>query len=127
MRAIRSHLAQNGLLAAAVRDPEVFRVISLVHEDAALPWTLASMSASVGLSRSSFAERFTAATGTSPADYVTNWRMHRASKLIRQQGATIYAVALSVGYTSEAAFARAFRRVVGVSPGKFARTPVGAG
>jgi AraC-like DNA-binding protein len=125
VRGIRTYLSQNGLLATAVRDPEVFRVMSLVHEDAAHPWTLASMSSAVGLSRSSFAERFTRATGTSPAEYVTTWRMHRAAKLMRERGATIAGVAMSVGYASEAAFARTFRRVVGVSPGRFARTPVG--
>ena len=111
---------QTGWLAG-MRDPGVGRALALLHENPAAPWTLEQLSADAGLSRSSLHERFVHFIGQPPMQYLTRWRMQLASGLLRDTGAKLVEIALGVGYESEAAFSRAFKREVGVSPGAWKR------
>jgi AraC-like DNA-binding protein len=106
---------------AALRDTEIHSALRCIHEDPAEAWTVASLGARVGVSRAAFARRFTTITGQSPMSYVTWWRMVVASSRLRQTDDSLYAVARRVGYTSEFAFAKAFKRQFGVSPGQYRR------
>ena len=119
VEAVRRHLEavpeqRQGWLAGLV-DPVVGRALTLMHQRPAHPWTADELSAAVHLSRSAFAERFTSLVGAAPLGYLTSWRMQLAKHALRQ-GRSIAKVAEQVGYASEAAFSRAFKREVGVSP-----------
>ena len=107
---------QQGWLAA-MRDPAIGRALSLIHEKPAEAWTLERLSEEAGLSRSSLHERFVHFIGQPPMHYLAQWRMQVASGLLRDTSAKLVAVALDVGYESEAAFSRAFKRAAGMSPG----------
>ncbi|HEX7077037.1 MAG TPA: AraC family transcriptional regulator [Candidatus Eisenbacteria bacterium] len=107
---------QTGWLAG-MRDPTVGRALSLIHEKPAEAWTLERLGEGAGLSRSSLHERFVHFIGQPPMQYLTQWRMQVAAGLLRDTNAKVMEVALDVGYESEAAFSRAFKRVAGVSPG----------
>jgi AraC-like DNA-binding protein len=112
---------------AGMRDPAVGRALSLLHEKPGAPWTLERLSQEAGLSRSALHERFVQFIGQPPMQYLTQWRMQIASGLLRDTNAKLIEVALDVGYESEAAFSRAFKRVVGVAPGAWrkGKRPVG--
>jgi len=117
---IRRHVAglppeQAGWLAG-LRDEYVGRALGLLHERAAHAWTLDDLAGDVGLSRSAFAERFTRLVGEPPMQYLTRWRMQMAARLLTDGSAKVSAIALEVGYDSEAAFSRAFKKEAGVSP-----------
>lgn len=88
-----------------------------LHERPAEPWTADMLAAQVGMSRSVFAERFSALVGEPPMHYLTVWRMHVAAQQLREGPASIAQVAFKVGYESEAAFSRAFKRPFDPSPG----------
>jgi AraC-like DNA-binding protein len=107
---------QTGWLAG-MRDPSVGRALALLHDQPGKPWTVERLGEEVGLSRSSLHERFTHFLGQPPMQYLTQWRMQLAAGLLRDTKTKLIEVALEVGYESEAAFSRAFKRVVGVSPG----------
>jgi AraC-like DNA-binding protein len=111
---------QTGWLAA-LRDPAVGRALGLLHERPGEAWTLERLGEQAGLSRSSLHERFVHFTGQAPMQYLTQWRMQVAAGLLRDTAAKVLDVALQVGYDSEPAFSRAFKRVVGVSPGAWRR------
>ena len=112
--------AQSGWLGA-LRDPQIGRAISLIHREPGRPWTVASLADQIPMSRSAFAARFTELVGEPAMSYVTRWRMHLAAAALRDEGATVAALADRFGYRSEAAFARAFKRVVGSPPGAVRR------
>jgi AraC-like DNA-binding protein len=107
--------AQTGWLAA-LRDPTVGRALTVLHQRPADAWTLDSLASAVGRSRSALADRFTHFVGQPPMQYLTHWRMQMAARLLHDGSAKVAAVALEVGYESEAAFSRAFKRIAGVSP-----------
>ncbi|GGM69980.1 AraC family transcriptional regulator [Dactylosporangium sucinum] len=111
--------------AAALRDPAVGAALQAMHADPAAPWTVASLARVAGLSRAPFARRFGALAGQPPRTYLTWWRMTTAARLLREDGAPLHAVAARVGYTSEFAFATAFKRHFGTAPGRFRRAPTG--
>ena len=113
--------AQTGWLGA-LRDPQIGRAISLIHRDPARTWTVASLADEVAMSRSAFAARFAELVGEPPMHYVTRWRMHAAVTWLREGDATLGELALRLGYQSEAAFSRAFKRFMGLSPGAVRRT-----
>jgi AraC-like DNA-binding protein len=106
---------QSGWLEG-LRDPLVGRALGLLHRDIAAAWTLDELARRIGASRSTLAERFTDIVGVPPIQYVTGWRMQVAANRLLDESNKIYSVAREVGYESEAAFSRAFKRVVGVSP-----------
>ncbi len=101
----------------ALHDPQIGRAISLVHRDPARAWTVESLAQEVALSRSAFAARFSELVGESPMAYVTRWRMQVAKGWLSEADLTVSQVAMRLGYGSEAAFNRAFKRIVGVPPG----------
>ncbi len=117
---IRQHLgrlpsAETGWLAG-LRDPIVGHALSALHAEPASAWTVEELARVVAVSRSVLAERFTAIVGQPPMQYLSLWRMQLASRLLIE-GRHMADVASSVGYESEAAFSRAFKKLVGQSPG----------
>jgi AraC-like DNA-binding protein len=92
-----------------------------MHDDPATAWTVDELGRRVGLSRSALHERFAEMIGQSPMQYLANWRMQAAAALLRNTNATVASVAQDVGYDSEAAFARAFKRLVGRPPAAWRR------
>jgi AraC-like DNA-binding protein len=125
VEAVRRHLdslpaEQTGWLAG-LRDRFVGRTLALLHSDPAHPWTLEELAREVGLSRSSLAERFTHFVGQPPMHYLTQWRMQVAAGLLSGGAASVAAVAEDVGYESEAAFSRAFKKLVGAPPATWRR------
>lgn len=111
----RDPAAQTGWLGA-LRDPHVGAAIAAVHRAPELDWTVGALATEAAMSRSAFAARFTELVGEPAMRYVTRWRMYRALDLLRD-GETAAAAGRAVGYHSEAAFSRAFKRVIGVPPG----------
>lgn len=103
----------------ALSDPQMSRAIGLMHTQPEAPWTVAELAQQVGISRSAFAEKFTDVTGVSPLQYLTDWRMHRARQLMADKSLNLSEIALKVGYQSEAAFSKAFKRELGIAPGGF--------
>jgi AraC-like DNA-binding protein len=121
VQAIRSWIetdpaSKSGWLGA-LQDRQIGRAISLIHRDPARDWTVASLADELAMSRSAFAARFTELVGEPVMRYVSRWRMHVAVAALKEEGATVGQLADRLGYRSEAAFSRAFKRVVGVSPG----------
>ena len=111
---------QQGWLAG-LRDRHVGRALALLHAAPADAWTIDKLADRVGLSRSALHERFAQFTGHAPMTYLANWRMQLAANLLRQSASSIASIALEVGYQSEAAFSRAFRRSVGAPPASWRR------
>lgn len=107
---------------SALTDRRVAKAIRAVHADLARPWTVAEMAREAGVSRSSFAAAFTSAVGESPLGYVTNWRLYRAKVLLSSSDESLAEIASRVGYDSDTALSRAFKRKVGMPPGTFRRT-----
>ncbi|MGX5186895.1 AraC family transcriptional regulator [Streptomyces avermitilis] len=100
----------------ALADPVVGRVLRLVQDDPAHPWTVASLAAKAGVSRAALARRFTELVGEPPMAYLTGWRLALAADRLRDSADTIGAIAHQVGYGSAFALSTAFKRVYGVSP-----------
>src|SRR5678816_4720994 len=107
---------------AALRDRHVGRALALMHERPSEAWTVEELGRDVGLSRSAFHERFVALVGQPPMQYLADWRIQRASALLRESDASVLAVAQDIGYDSEASFSRAFKRMVGQPPAAWRRT-----
>ena len=120
IQAIRSWIerdpaARSGWLGA-LRDDQIGAAMARIHAEPERDWTVAGLADEVAMSRSAFAARFTELVGESAMKYVTRWRMHVAQDLLRERGLTVAATAREVGYDSEAAFSRAFKRVMGRPP-----------
>lgn len=110
--------AQTGWLAA-LRDPIAGRALVLLHRNPAQPWTLEILAEEVGISRSRLAECFTQFVGQPPVQYLTQWRIQLAARMLADGASKVAAVGREVGYESEAAFSRAFKRLVGMSPAQW--------
>jgi len=110
---------------AGLRDPFVGRAIAALHVRPARDWTLEALARDVGLSRSALAERFTLFVGQPPMQYLTNWRMQLAANHLLTGQESVAQAAERVGYESEAAFSRAFKKVVGVPPSQWRRRRAG--
>jgi AraC-like DNA-binding protein len=106
---------------AGLRDRFVGRALALLHERPAADWTIDELGSQVGLSRSALRQRFVDLIGRPPIQYLAQWRMQLASQLLRDTQSSIAAIALDVGYDSEAAFVRAFKRLVGMPPATWRR------
>ena len=104
---------------AAINDPIVGRALQLIHAEPGRRWTAESLAREAGSSRTVLAERFNALLGRPPIDYVTSWRIQLAAERLRGTEAGIGKIASDVGYESEAAFNRAFKRVTGITPGRW--------
>jgi AraC-like DNA-binding protein len=109
---------QTGWLAGA-RDPEVSRALALLHRRPAHRWTIADLAREAGLSRSVLAERFRHYLGEPPMAYLTQWRLQLGAQMLRSSSRSVAEVAAEVGYESEAAFNRAFKREYQVPPARF--------
>jgi AraC-like DNA-binding protein len=125
IQAVRMYLdqhatAESGWLAA-LRDEQVGRALALLHTQPHQPWTVASLADRVAVSRSAFAARFTSLVGEPPLHYLTRLRLNVASLRLQSSDDTLRAVAASAGYGSVAAFAKAFKRRVGMTPGAYRR------
>lgn len=125
IQAIRSWMAedastQTGWLGA-LQDKQIGRAILLIQRNPARAWTVASLADEVAMSRSAFAARFKELVGESPMQYVTQWRMNVAVTWLKEGDTSLGELAGRLGYQSEAAFSRAFKRFIGVSPGAVRR------
>ncbi|MFE4591371.1 AraC family transcriptional regulator [Streptomyces laurentii] len=105
--------------SAALADPAVAAALRALHGDPAHPWTVEELGALGGLSRAAFARRFTTLVGRPPLAYLTWWRMTTAGRLLRADDLPLRAVAQRSGYSSEFAFAKAFKREYGTAPGRY--------
>ena len=125
LQAIRQHVAALPADAtgwfAGLRDRQIGQALALMHADPAARWSIAALADAVGLSRSTFAERFAALVGASPMQYLANWRLQLAAHAIEARGLSIAQAAAAVGYDFEAAFNRAFKKRVGLPPGAWRR------
>jgi AraC-like DNA-binding protein len=102
-----------------LRDQYVGRALMALHAHPSRDWTLEALAQEAALSRSAFAERFTSYVGHPPMQYLTNWRMQLATNYLRRGTESVASIANRVGYDSEAAFSRAFKKVVGAPPGEW--------
>src|SRR6266571_7173946 len=112
---------QTGWLAG-LREPYVARALALLHRDIARRWTVDDLGRDVGLSRSALADRFIRLIGLPPMHYLANWRMQVATQKLRNTSASLAQIAEIVGYDSEAAFSRAFKKAFGAAPATWRRS-----
>jgi AraC-like DNA-binding protein len=109
---------QTGWLAG-VRDPEVGKALALLHRKPAHPWTIAALANEVGISRSVLAERFRRYLSETPIAYLTRWRLQLGAQMLKSTSSSVAQIAGEVGYESEPAFNRAFKREFGLPPARF--------
>lgn len=126
LQAVRQHVdalpeGSTGWLSG-LRDRHVGAALKLMHGRPSAGWTIDGLAREVGLSRSAFAERFGDVMGSPPMQYLSNWRLQCAARLLERQGMSIAQAAAEVGYESEAAFNRAFKKQVGVPPGAWRKS-----
>jgi len=125
IKALRLHLAdvaRGGVgWLFALADPKMRTAIACMHDGPAHRWTLKELADRVGMSRSTFALRFKEAVGATPMEYLTRWRMLLAGDRLNNSDDSIAVIALSLGYESESAFSKAFRKVMGCSPRQYGR------
>jgi AraC-like DNA-binding protein len=124
IQVLRAHIASgveghNRGWLRAIFDLRIGAALSAIHDGVNTAWTVESLAAAAGMSRSAFAARFKELLGQTPLEYVTEWRMQKAMHLLQQRDKKLIDVAQSVGYDSDAAFSKAFKRVVGASPGAY--------
>ena len=106
---------------SGLRDPHIGEALRLIHAQPLQEWTLEALARKVGLSRTTFADRFTHYVGVSPMLYLTRWRMQLAARRLESPDVAIAQVAAEIGYESEAAFNRAFKREFGMPPAAWRR------
>ena len=127
IQCVRAHIAsssencKSGWLRA-IFDPKIGAALKAMHERVENLWTVESLAAAAGMSRSAFALRFKELLGETPLEYLTNWRMLKATGLMQEDDKKLFEVAKSVGYNSDAAFSKAFKRVLGVAPREYRRS-----
>ena len=110
---------QNTGWLTAARDPIVGKSLGLLHSRLAHPWTIANLAEEVGISRSALVERFTRYLSEPPMTYLTRWRLQVAARSLEKTSRGVAEIAADVGYESEAAFNRAFKREFGLPPGRY--------
>lgn len=126
IQAIRAHVAsgadcRNHGWLRAIFDPQIGAALKAIHENVNHPWTVESLAEAAGMSRSAFALRFKQLLGQAPLEYTTQWRMQKAVQLLQQRDKKLFEIAKRVGYESDAAFSKAFKRVLGSNPGDYRR------
>jgi AraC-like DNA-binding protein len=102
---------------SALRDVRIGQAITLIHREPARAWTIGTLANKVAMSRSSFADHFTKTLGEPVMHYVARWRMYTALTILQRESVDIGELAARLGYSSEAAFSRTFKRVIGITPG----------
>jgi AraC-like DNA-binding protein len=122
---VRKHITQlpddsKGWLSG-LKNRQIGHALRLIHAEPARPWTVAALAREVGLSRSVFADRFAYYVGVSPMHYLGRWRMQLAVRRLKVPGVSVAQAGVEVGYESEAAFNRAFKKYVGAPPGSWRR------
>lgn len=126
IQALRLHLADTSSAGpgwlSALSDKHMSIAITSMHNDPGHPWTLQSLAERVGMSRSVFALRFRETVGATPMEYLAHWRMLLAADRLKNSSDGLSAIAQSLGYESESAFGKAFRRVMGCSPRQYTRS-----
>jgi AraC-like DNA-binding protein len=126
VQAIRAYATQSGRDGTgwlrAIGDRQLGAALSAMHEAISKEWTVASLASVAGMSRSGFAARFREVLGETPLEYLTRWRIHRATQLLREGDLKIMKVAGLVGYISEGAFSRVFKKATGMPPGKYKKS-----
>src|SRR5580700_1261133 len=131
IQCVRAHIAsssetcKSGWLRA-IFDPKIGAALKAMHERVENPWTVETLAAAAGMSRSAFALRFKELLGETPLEYLTNWRMYKATGLLQGNDRKLLEVAKSVGYDSDAAFSKAFKRVLGAAPREYRRSAMEA-
>ena len=121
---VRAHVQQSGTptgLLVALADKQIGTALGHIHRAPAHPWTLADLAERAGMSRSAFAARFNELAEQTPMQYLTFWRMQKAKELLHDKELGTAAVAERVGYQSEAAFSRVFKKAIGMGPGAYRR------
>jgi AraC-like DNA-binding protein len=125
VQALRLYLSERSHDAvgwfAALSDPQLSEALGAMHEDPAFAWTVEQLAARAGMSQSIFAGRFRERVGETPIAYLTRWRMMLAGEKLIHGRDTLVRIAASLGYESEHAFNTAFKRVMGISPRRYAR------
>lgn len=123
VQALRLHLAERGSVGwlFALADRQLSAALSCMHEAPGHAWTLQKLAQHIGMSRSTFALRFKETVGTTPMEYLTRWRMLLACERLGQAHSSIPRIAAELGYESESAFGKAFKRVMGCSPRQHSR------
>lgn len=106
---------------AGLRDRFVGRALALLHERPAYAWSVEQLATEVGLSRSALHDRFVEYLDQAPMQYLANWRIQLAARILRDSNRNVASIATEVGYESEAAFTRAFKRMVGTPPAAWRR------
>src|SRR5437588_11058070 len=115
---------------AALKDPQIGQALALIQHQPGEAWTVGSLACRVSLSRSAFSAKFRQLVGEPPMQYITRVRLTKAAASLRAQSATLVEVALSIGYDSEVAFSKAFKRYFGMAPGAYRQArhpPIEAG
>jgi AraC-like DNA-binding protein len=126
IQCVRAHIAsssencKSGWLRA-IFDSRIGAALKAMHERVDNPWTVETLAAAAGMSRSAFALKFKELLGETPLEYLTNWRMYKATGLLQEDDRKLFEVAKSVGYDSDAAFSKAFKRVLGMAPKEYRR------
>lgn len=124
VQALRLYLAEGAGRSVgwlfALADPQMAAAMRAVHAEPGARWTLQALAERAGMSRSGFAQKFKAAVGSSPMDYLTRWRMLLVGDRLSNGTESVSVIALSLGYDSESAFSTAFKRVMGCSPRRYA-------
>jgi AraC-like DNA-binding protein len=125
IQALRAHIADTASEQTAwlhaLADAQIGAALNSMHRRIEHPWTVASLASEAGMSRSAFALRFKELLSESPLEYLTRWRMYRGSDLLRESDRKLADVAQAVGYDSDGAFHKAFKRVLGIAPGEYRR------
>jgi AraC-like DNA-binding protein len=128
VQALRLHLSEglNGGVGwlFALADKQMGAAINAMHKEPEYPWTLQELAERVGMSRSTFAQKFKETVGKSPMEYLTRWRMLVAGDKLVNSNDPVSVISLALGYQSEAAFSTAFKRVMGCSPRQYSRSQV---
>jgi AraC-like DNA-binding protein len=119
----KSESCKSGLLRA-IFDPQIGIALKSMHEEVDHPWTVESLAVACGMSRSAFAVRFKELVGETPLEYLINWRMQKAMALLQNGDKKLFEVAKSIGYDSDASFSKAFKRIFGLAPREYRRSPL---
>ena len=121
MRHFMQEHAGQQLYLAALSDPQIGKALNLIHEETNATWTVERLGEHVGMSRTAFTDRFANLVGMPPKTYLINWRMQKAKGQLQAGGYTMIDISEAAGYSSEAAFSKAFKQFFGETPGRVKR------